>query len=62
MPPMPPEALERFFLFRKLRDHASVVSNRPAMDACVLQRAARDLGWIDDTGLDQVFVFAGATS
>src|SRR5438874_7251343 len=46
-----------FFLFRNLRDQCFGGEQQARDGRCVLQRAARDLGRIDDTGLHQVGVF-----
>src|SRR5205807_7333026 len=48
-----------FFLLRNLRDQCFGGEQQARDRRCVLQRAARDLGWIDDSGLHQVGVFAG---
>src|SRR5438094_6392311 len=48
-----------FFLFRNLRDQCFGGEQQSRDGRCVLQRAARDLGRIDDTGLHQVGVLAG---
>src|SRR5262245_5183239 len=48
-----------FFLFRNFRDQCFGGEQQARDGRCVLQRAARDLGWIDDTGLHQVGVLLG---
>ena len=48
-----------FFLFRNLRDQCFGGEQQARDGRGVLQRAARDLGWIDNAGLHQVGVFAG---
>src|SRR5262245_2577170 len=47
------------FLFRNLRDQCFGGEQQARDGRGVLQRCARDLGWIDDSGLHQVGVFAG---
>ena len=59
MPPIPPgPPLEPFFFFRELVTSASVVSNRPEIEAAFCN-AASHLGGIDNAGFNQVDVFAG---
>ena len=48
-----------FFLFRNLGDECFGGEQQARDRRGVLQRAARDLGRIDDTGFHQVGVFAG---
>src|SRR5439155_25852998 len=49
----------RFFLFRNLGDQCFGGEQEARDGRCVLQRAARDLGWIDNTGFHQVGVLLG---
>jgi hypothetical protein len=47
------------FLFRNLGDQCFGGEQQARYGRCVLQRGARDLGWIDDTGFHQVGVLLG---
>ncbi len=58
MPPMPPGGIRRsFFLFRNLGDDCFGGEQQAGDGRRVLQRAARDLGRIDDARFHQVGVF-----
>src|SRR5439155_2075752 len=46
-----------FFLFRNLRDQCFGGEQQARDGRGILQRRARDLGWVDDPGLHQIGVF-----
>jgi len=63
MPPIPPGGIAGAFSFSGISvTSASVVSNRPAIDAAFCNALPRDLRWIDNAGLHQVDIFTLATS
>ena len=50
----------RRLVFSLVHQHALGGEEQARDRRCVLQRAARDLGWIDDAGLHQVGVLLGS--
>ena len=60
MPPPWPPGIGAGFSFSGISViRHSVVSSRPAMLRCVLQRAAGDFLRVNNAGFHEVFVFAG---
>src|SRR4051812_21102263 len=47
------------FLLRSLGDHGFGGDQQASHRRCILQSRAHDLGWVDDTGLNQVLELLG---